>query len=213
MSISLNLMHRTVTALRENVVDDVHIANGFAHHIALLVERIPKALKRFPGSGQGNSRGVSASRGVSQSPAPQNLYASQMADNSQMRDGSEHQWTLGGMAASNNSHGSGHEPLHRLDGYDFNDNGDTFMLMPPPTIPQASNLGHNSVAGASDFSSYGGYGHSAFGFGQDGFGDQGWVALPLDNIFGGQSVQQTGFGPAIDGDDMLEVLLRGNIDT
>ena len=204
-------MHRTVTVLREHVVDDVHIANGFAHHIALLVERIPKALKRFPGPGQGNSRGVSAgpSRRVSQSPGPHSLYTSQVPDNAQVRDGTE-QWSFGGMGS--NGHGSNHDALHHLDGYDFNDDGNTFMLMPPPTNPQTSSLGQPSVSGGGDYGSYGGY-SGAFGFGQDGFGDQGWVALPLDNIFGGQNVQQTGFGPTIDGDDMLDVLLGGNVST
>lgn len=204
MNISLNLMHRTVTALRENTVDDVHIANGFAHHIALLVERIPKALKRFPGSGQGNSRGVSASRGVSQSPAPQTIYASQMPDNSHMRDSntSDQQWPFSGMSGRDNT-------PHPLDGYNFNENGDAFMLMPPPTSSQMG--GHDSMPGTGNYGSYGSgdYSSNGFGFGQDNF-NEGWVALPLDNIFGGQNVQQTGFGPRIDGDDMLEVLL-GNI--
>lgn len=59
----------------------------------------------------------------------------------------------------------------------------------------------------------GGYSGNGYGYGggSDAYGDQGWVALPLDNIFQGQNVQQTGFGPSIDGDDMLEVLLRGNM--
>lgn len=216
MSVSLNLMHRTVTALRECVVDDSHIANGFAHHMALLVERVPKALKRFPGSGQGNSRGASASRGVSQSPAPQSLYASQMADNGRPLAGSsENQWGYGGVGVQGN--GLQHDDRnndrpHPLDGYDFGDSGDAFMLMPPPANPTQSAMGDASM-GAGEYTPYGGYSSNGFGFGNEGFGDQGWVALPLDNIFGGQNVQQTGFGPTIDGDDMLEVLLRGNIGT
>ena len=135
-----------------------------------------------------------------------------------MRDGSaaDQQWAPNGVGGTNNVHTNGEEAFG-LDGMEFNDNGDAFMLMPPPTNPQHLGMGHHpAISGASDYGPYGGgYGNSgsnsAFSFGQDGFADQDWMALPLDNIFGGQNVQQTGFGPAIDGDDMLDVLLGSGI--
>ncbi|KAL1302948.1 hypothetical protein AAFC00_003267 [Neodothiora populina] len=264
MAISLDLMQRTVTAIRSNVVDDVHISNGFATHMSLLVERVPKALKRFPGSGGASvtGSGQGASRAVSQSPAPQGMYAT---SSSSIMGGSERgpagmRGNANGIDnwqsySSNNSRGSNmngssnndnsrtnsgngngnvmtaQPPPHPLDGFDFDDSnnnnnasGDnSFMLMPPPLPP-----GHSS-ASSSDYYNYSNDNNNnsngnttAFGTLLDGIyashagnsgggGDQGWLALPLDNIFAAQNVQQTGFGPAIDGDDMLEVLLGGNM--
>lgn len=223
MNISLSLMDRTVTALRENVVDDVHIANGFAQFVKILTERIPKALKRFPGSGNGTGRGLSTSRGVSQSPAPQSMYTatSQLGAHAQshLREGVSHDqqiWPFNGLANSGNhmQDSNGQEALP-LDGYEFSDNSD-FMIMPPPANHQG--LAQQSMQGAAataDYTQYndgsgaggGGYGGN-HGFALNAYPDPSWMGLPLNNILGGQNVAQTGFGPVIDGNDMLDMLLN-----
>ncbi|GME28722.1 fungal zn binuclear cluster domain containing protein [Neofusicoccum parvum] len=68
VALSLGLMEEAVSALRNCIVDDVHVGNRFADMLITLITRIKSRFVRLAGSGSGRGS-MQASRATSQSPS------------------------------------------------------------------------------------------------------------------------------------------------
>lgn len=68
VALSLGLMEEAVSALRNCIVDDVHVGNRFADMLITLITRIKSRFVRMAGSGSGRGS-LQASRATSQSPS------------------------------------------------------------------------------------------------------------------------------------------------
>ncbi|TKA69824.1 hypothetical protein B0A55_07503 [Friedmanniomyces simplex] len=219
---SLNLMDRTVEALQTCIVDDVHVASRFAELLSRLSQSLKPRLIRITTDGR-----TVRSRRVSQhsTPAPvsaplndasyklqaQQPQQSQQQQHQQAMAGAstpaQPQWNYNNFDTSNVHTSSAYSnPLMGISSsaYDLTDND--YSVMPPPDYMQSP----NQTAGMMGTGAYDPvYGTNTYG-GSSGTED--WLALPLDNLFGisggGAVVNGTMYGPQIDGEDMLEVLLR-----
>ncbi|KAK3110343.1 zinc finger transcriptional activator, partial [Teratosphaeriaceae sp. CCFEE 6253] len=128
------------------------------------------------------------------------------------------QWSYTNFDASNiNDTNFYPNPLHGISAaaYDLTDND--FSVMPPPNYMSSPNQttntanNNNGMLGSGTGAYDPVYGTNTYGVPDSGPED--WLALPLDNLFGinGAVVNQTLYGPQIDGQDMLEVLLNGGV--
>ncbi|KAK5746568.1 zinc finger transcriptional activator [Elasticomyces elasticus] len=211
---SLSWMDRTVEALQTCIVDDVHVASRFAELLSRLSQSLKPRLIRITADGR-----TVRSRRVSQygTPAPvaplnDNTNYRQQTQQQQQQQAmsgampTQQQWNYNNLDNSNINTSNGYN--NSLLGisnntYDLTDND--FSVMPPPDYMQSPNqTGGMMGTGAYDPV----YGTNTYGNN----GPEDWLALPLDNLFGNSGsaiVNQTMYGPQIDGQDMLEVLLRG----
>ncbi|KAK0935198.1 zinc finger transcriptional activator [Friedmanniomyces endolithicus] len=218
---SLNLMDRTVEALQTCIVDDVHVASRFAELLSRLSQSLkPRLIRITTDPRTARSRRVSQYSTPVPVSAPLNdpsyrqqaphFQQSQQHQQQQAMPGAmptQQQWTYPNFDTANpNTTNAYSNPLLGIPSnpYDLTDND--YSVMPPPDYM----LSPNQTTGMMGTGAYDPvYGTNTYG-GSSGTED--WLALPLDNLFGNSSggavVNGTMFGPQIDGQDMLEVLLR-----
>lgn len=217
MALSLSLMDRTVETMRSCVVDDVHLSNRFSNFLEVITNRLRPMIVRMSrtnGATSGNATSRVSSRTESHSPAP---HLSRHPDHSHVRaDGPSYPVH----SDDHSMHHTGRDsPSHNAalygistQAYDIGDSGNSFTVMPPPTMPGSPTMGHPTLHNSEDYgSSYGGFSGHDFGADEHA-GAYDWLALPLDPILqsNGQDVTGTCFGPGIGDYDMLEVLLGGS---
>jgi len=206
---SLALMDGTVEALRTSIVDDVHVASRFADLLDTLTKRIRSRFVRMARNGANSSN-----RDMSDSPVHQMYASGSSLQQSNLRNtpASWQQNQSRNMAMQQDVSQNDLPSSHPLSGisqqaYDYNDSNVPYTLMPPPTNPPSPGLGHATMANGG----YGSYGQTGDGGYDDGTD---WLALPLDPIIAsvGGNVRQTGYGPEVNGYDMLELLLGTSYD-
>lgn len=221
---SLNLLSRTVEALRTCIVDDVHVASRFADLLDVLIQSIKPRLVRIS-AGNGRSRKQShRSTPISGQDVSDNIGQPLQQQQTQQTQGAQpasmlnQQWT-----ASNNI---GRDPMSGISDniYDLTGTRE-HSIMPPPTFTNAVDpllAAGNGAAqpgaaqpGAAQVSAtQSAYEGMSYGNGIDLFNAdmQDWFTLPLDPLINlsGADVNQTMYGPELGGQDMLEVLLSNN---
>jgi hypothetical protein len=209
VAISLNLLSDAVTALRQGIVDDVHVGNRFADLVETLTHRIRSRFVRLAANG---SSGISraGSRSPVQAPlmpppAPlgqsahlQPPYLSATTSNSFQPSVPGSPSLASGRATPLSS------SLWGISAEPYDPNSNSISIMPPPgnyTNFNNSNQ-NNSNANWSQWANSG----ASWGAGQD----QDWLALPLDPLLDqwGAEINQTAMGPDVGGMDMLDILLN-----
>ncbi|TID19047.1 hypothetical protein E6O75_ATG06168 [Venturia nashicola] len=210
---SINLLREAADAMRNSVVDDVHIGLRFAEACDTVTRRVESNFVRVA-AGQGATAG--ASRAHSQSPAVGGSPRMGTPNGVQMPPTTAHpannaHWSndysgLTSMpqdgAFSMGYNGNGHNAfsLNGADAYDPN----TMTIMPPPEFPYPydgtfgnHNPGFNGIQlGTADNAAY--------------MNDQDWLAIdltPLAQVSSGAEVVATHLGPEVNGFDMLDQLL------
>jgi hypothetical protein len=228
--VSLDLQDRTVEALRNYVVDDVHLSNTVARLLELLTSSIRTRFLRFAphdrgADGEGHDR-TSATGSRPHSPS---------REHSTRRDGPSTPWpanqghdtTPGGPGlgyvdtpATGHPMVSGHDPLANIPAQPINSSNLNVSFMPPPpsvyhnyydsnsTFP--NDMDRSSPNHVASSQHMGDSQHSTSGALPD------WFALPLDQFFNSSTgvVDQGlgGTGPMLGEFDMLEVLLNEGYD-
>lgn len=233
VALSLGLMEEAVPALRNCIVDDVHVGNRFADMLITLITRIKSRFVRMAGSGSGRAS-MQASRATSQSPSAPTapgVTANQQTNFPPMMppphpgpgyntNGNNPQWSnynpsgLSGPASPVASNGRATpNPSHPLWGIStetYDPGSNNISVMPPPTFGSPYNsqsqLPNN---GNSQYSGFGSDSNDYGGFGNNGGAD--WLALPLDPLLHsyGADVSSNAYGPDVGGYDLLDVLLNG----
>ena len=217
---SLTLMDRTVEALRNCIVDDVHVASRFADLLDTLTQNLKPRLVRIASDGR-----TVRSRRVSHAGSPepdqttlgavnQRLQAHQQQAPADMMS-SQHHWNYNnGLNQRGMNSTATNDPLFGIsnDTYDLMGPDNNYSIMPPPSLfqsPQSAKMGHNmsTTPSGANYDPYASSNH----FGVDN-SMQDWLALPLDPLINmtGADVNNTMYGPELGGQDMLELLLSGN---
>ena len=220
VSDSLNLMDRTVEALRGCIVDDVHVASRFADLLDTLTQNLKPRLIRIAHDGRtGRSRRMSHQGSPEPVQTPLGIANQKLQHHQQQASAgamaSQQQWNYNTSMAPSamNSNFAQNNPLYGIsnDTYDLM-NDTNFSIMPPPSFEFQSpstklNQNINTTPGGTSYNPYA----NTNNFGSD-VDVQDWFALPLDPLINmsGVDVNQTMYGPEVDGQDMLEVLLGGN---
>ena len=198
---SLELLDRTVQALRVCVVDDVHISNTIANTLQSLITSIRSSFLRFTPGDRG-PKSESRDRTPQHSRQETPYHPEQNQDQHAQR----------GQGASTNpfgynfdhTQGNYHDPLAGIPAQPINLNlGVSFMPPPPSMYPyfgtQNMSNGNSNAAQAMDE-----------GVPPD------WFALPLDTLFNSaESAVDQGFGgigPMVGDSDMLDMILNGQYD-
>jgi hypothetical protein len=215
VAISLNLLSDAVTALRQGIVDDVHVGNRFADLVETLTHRIRSRFVRLAANG---STGISraGSRSPIQAPLmppPAPLgHANHLQPpfnggyqnpNASIPDSPSLGFTASGRATPLSS------SLWGISAEPYDPNSNSISIMPPPgnyaTFNTNSNHTNNNGNANTNWSQWANSG-SSWGAGQD----QDWLALPLDPLLDqwGAEINQTAMGPDVGGMDMLDILLN-----
>lgn len=231
MRVSLDLQDRTVEALRNYVVDDVHLSNTVARLLELLTSSIRTRFLRFAphdrgAEGDGHDRtSVPGSRAHS---PPRESTASR-------RDGPHTGWsatpgqdtTPGGSGlgyvdngAAGHPMGSDHDPLASIPAQPINSSNHNVSFMPPPPSVYYNYYDSNSAVPANDMDRSSPNHVPSSQPMSDSHANSGalpdWFALPLDQFFNSSTgvVDQGlgGTGPMLGEFDMLEVLLNEGYD-
>lgn len=211
---SINLLREAADAMRNSVVDDVHIGLRFAEACDTVTCRVESNFVRVA-AGQGATT-AGASRAHSQSPVVGGSPRMVAPNGLPMPPATAH--------PSNNSHWSNDYsgltsmPQDNVFSMGYNGNGqngfsltgadvydpNTMTIMPPPEFPYQydgtfgnHNSGFNGISLGTDD-------NAAYMSGQD------WLAIdltPLAQVSSGAEVVATHLGPSVDGFDMLDQLL------
>ncbi|KAH7083913.1 hypothetical protein FB567DRAFT_94410 [Paraphoma chrysanthemicola] len=216
VAISLNLLSDAVSALRQGIVDDVHVGNRFADLVETLTHRIRSRFVRLAANG---STGISraGSRSPIQAPLmppPAPLGQSNHLQPHYMGSNTNFQPTgtsvpgspsLGLTASGRATPLS--SSLWGISAEPYDPNSNSISIMPPPgnyTSFNTQNANGNGN-GNTNWSQWANSGAS-WGAGQD----QDWLALPLDPLLDqwGAEINQTAMGPDVGGMDMLDILLN-----
>ncbi|KAE8386725.1 hypothetical protein BDV23DRAFT_138644 [Aspergillus alliaceus] len=218
--VSLDLQDRTVEALRNHVVDDVHLSHAIARLLELLTTSIRTRFLRFAPmdrSGDGEHDRPSAPASRPQSP--------RLRENRQ--NGTSTTWTPGQGATQNlgyvDSNGqqagtpmtSVHDPLAGIPAQPINSSNINVSFMPPPPSVYHNYYDPNATPPAGDLDGSNVPSQSI----QDNTGASSglpdWFALPLDQFFNSSTLVDQGLGgtgPMVGEFDMLEVLLNEQYD-
>ncbi|KAK4505715.1 hypothetical protein PRZ48_003680 [Zasmidium cellare] len=213
---SLNLMDRTVEALRTCIVDDVHVASRFADLLDTLSRNLKPRLVRIAADGRATkSRRVGHHHEYAQQAnlTPMSNQSTHARYDSQASAGAvphqQQQWGYNNMVSPSTV--AGDNPMYGINNETFDPMGanNTYSVMPPPGFSTHSPNTQN----ATNMSTGTPNGYDAFSSGS--FNEQqaqDWYALPLDPILNmsGADVTNSMYGPDIGGQDMLELLLQGN---
>ncbi|KAI2732212.1 transcriptional regulator family: Fungal Specific TF [Penicillium roqueforti] len=230
--VSLDLQDRTVEALRNYVVDDVHLSNTVARLLELLTSSIRTRFLRFAphdrgADGDGHDRtSVSGSR--PHSPSRDHSTTRREGPNTPWSANQGHDTTSGGSGlgyvdtpGTGPPMVSGNDPLANIPAQPINSSNLNVSFMPPPpsvyhnyyesssTFP-ANDMDRSSPNNVPSSQPMGDSHHSTSGALPD------WFALPLDQFFNSSTgiVDQGlgGTGPMLGEFDMLEVLLNEGYD-
>ena len=219
---TLGLLDQAVYALRTFIVDDVHVGNRFADLVDTLTHRIRGRFVRLAANGTstGTSRAQSPPpRSRAQTPnimgPPSAVFPTNPAYPFTNFPGLSRPGSPGGalrgVTASGRATPIPHPGYNSLDGitlesYDISSN--SISVMPPPNFSGGNTNGANGWHNPNW--SGGGNNGGNGGGGGGGFGDQDWLALPLDPLLDqwGADISQTAMGPDVGGMDMLDILLN-----
>ncbi|KAH5423587.1 hypothetical protein HBI23_198410 [Parastagonospora nodorum] len=202
VAISLNLLSDAVTALRQGIVDDVHVGNRFADLVETLTHRIRSRFVRLAANGSaGISRAGSRSpiQAPMMPPPSQNLGHLQPPYIYQNPSTSVPNSPSLGLTASGRATPLS-SSLWGISAEPYDPNSNSISIMPPP-----GNYANFDTSGNSNWGQWANSGAS-WGAGQD----QDWLALPLDPLLDqyGAEINQTAMGPDVGGMDMLDILLN-----
>lgn len=213
VAISLNLLSDAVSALRQGIVDDVHVGNRFADLVETLTHRIRSRFVRLAANG---STGISraGSRSPVQAPLmppPAPLGQSNMQ--AQYTSNSGYQGTgtsIPGSPSMGLTNSGRQTPLSSslwgITAKPYDPNSNSISIMPPPGNYSNFTNGH---ANGNDNTNWSQWADSGASWGAGGH-DQDWLALPLDPLLDqwGSEINQTAMGPDVNGMDMLDILLN-----
>ncbi|CRL26142.1 Fungal transcriptional regulatory protein, N-terminal [Penicillium camemberti] len=228
--VSLDLQDRTVEALRNYVVDDVHLSNTVARLLELLTSSIRTRFLRFAphdrgADGEGHDR-TSVPDSRTHSPSREHSTTRRDGPSTPWSASQGHDTTSAGLGyadtpAAGHPMGSGHDPLANIPAQPINSSNLNVSFMPPPpsvyhnyydsnsTFP-ANDLDRSSPSHVASSQTMGDGHHPTSGALPD------WFALPLDQFFNSSTgvVDQGlgGTGPMLGEFDMLEVLLNEGYD-
>lgn len=196
-------MDQAVAALREHVVDDVHVMNNFCDLCDNLTARIRSRFVRMAAYSakyekymkeKAKSRSTEKTSPASKVQATVPLASvSPSVSTEQWASGSQGYMPNTSMLTSNNADNNILYSISR-DTYDPETNN--MSIVPPPTFQ------YN--AAGSDTSSY------DYSIPFDNAYQSDWLALPLDPLVNdqfGANITQTTYGPDVNGLDLLDVLL------
>ncbi|KGO40967.1 hypothetical protein PEX1_031470 [Penicillium expansum] len=230
--VSLDLQDRTVEALRNYVVDDVHLSNTVARLLELLTSSIRTRFLRFAphdrgADGEGPDR-TSVPDSGPHSPSREHSTTRRDGPSTPWPANQGHDTTSGGSGlgyvdtpGSGHPMVSGHDPLANIPAQPINSSNLNVSFMPPPPSVYHNYYESNSTFPANDMDrsspnqvassqTMGDSHHSTSGALPD------WFALPLDQFFNSSTgvVDQGlgGTGPMLGEFDMLEVLLNEGYD-
>ncbi|KAL2701055.1 hypothetical protein AAEP93_007874 [Penicillium crustosum] len=228
--VSLDLQDRTVEALRNYVVDDVHLSNTVARLLELLTSSIRTRFLRFAphdrgADGEGHDR-TSVPDSRTHSPSREHSTTRRDGPSTPWSASQGHDATSAGLGyadtpAAGHPMGSGHDPLANIPAQPINSSNLNVSFMPPPPSVYHNYYDSNSTFPANDMErsspnhvassqSMGDGHHPTSGALPD------WFALPLDQFFNSSTgvVDQGlgGTGPMLGEFDMLEVLLNEGYD-
>jgi hypothetical protein len=214
-----------VEALRNYVVDDVHLSNTVARLLELLTSSIRTRFLRFAPHDRGaedshDRTSVSGSRPHS----PSRESASARRDGPHASWSNQHDTTSGGAGLgyvdTNGAMGSGHDPLASIPAQPINSSNLNVSFMPPPPSVYHNYYDSNSTFLTNDMDRSS-PNHAASSQAMDGHGATSgappdWFALPLDQFFNSSTGVVDhglgGTGPMLGEFDMLEVLLNEGYD-
>lgn len=221
VAISLNLLSDAVDALRQGIVDDVHVGNRFADLVETLTHRIRSRFVRLAANG---SSGISraGSEGPIQAPlmpppaplgqatghlAPTYLSAASAGQGFQGTGTSVPGSPSMGVPASGRA-----TPLSTslwgISAEPYDPNSNSISIMPPPGNYTNFNSNSSSNNATTNGNNWGQWSNNNANWnaGQD----QDWLALPLDPLLDqwGAEINQTAMGPDVGGMDMLDILLN-----
>ena len=205
VAISLNLLSDAVTALREGIVDDVHVGNRFADLVETLTRRIRSRFVRLQANG---SAGMSRAGSRSPVQVPLMPPPAPLGQANHLAPPYTYQPTPSSPGTLHLS-GSGRatplsSSLWGISAEPYDPNSNSISIMPPPGNYANYNTS-NANGNNTNWSQWANSGAS-WGAGQD----QDWLALPLDPLLDqwGAEINQTSMGPDIGGMDMLDILLN-----
>lgn len=232
MRVSLDLQDRTVEALRNYVVDDVHLSNTVARLLELLTSSIRTRFLRFAphdrgADGEGHDR-TSVPDSRTRSPSREHSTTRRDGPSTPWSANQGHDTTSAGLGyadtpAAGHPMGSGHDPLANIPAQPINSSNLNVSFMPPPpsvyhnyydsnsnsTFP-TNDMDRSSPNHVASSQTMGDSHHPTSGALPD------WFALPLDQFFNSSTgvVDQGlgGTGPMLGEFDMLEVLLNEGYD-
>ncbi|KJX99224.1 Fungal Zn binuclear cluster domain containing protein/C6 transcription factor [Zymoseptoria brevis] len=211
---SLTLMDRTVEALRTCIVDDVHVASRFADLLDTLARNLKPRLIRIAADGRaGRSRRVShagltaqhaqTGYGPNGRQHEQQQQAQARATSGSTPNASQQWGAYNNMMLPNGTPGNNALFGISNDTYDLMGNDNSYTVMPPPGF--GTHSPNNIMSSGPGSGNYDPYSTSS------NFGEQDWLALPLDPLLNmSGDVEQTMYGPQLGGQDMLELLLNSN---
>ncbi|KAH8691737.1 hypothetical protein GQ44DRAFT_667086 [Phaeosphaeriaceae sp. PMI808] len=214
VAISLNLLSDAVHALRQGIVDDVHVGNRFADLVETLTHRIRSRFVRLAANG---SAGLSraGSRSPIQAPLmppPTTLGQTNHLQAPPYMGTGTYQGTgtsvPGSPSLGLTSSGRAtplSSSLWGISAEPYDPNSNSISIMPPPGNYAGFNTNANHNNGNTNWSHWANSGAS-WGAGQD----QDWLALPLDPLLDqwGAEINSTAMGPDVGGMDMLDILLN-----
>ncbi|CAI7645429.1 unnamed protein product [Penicillium viridicatum] len=227
--VSLDLQDRTVEALRNYVVDDVHLSNTVARLLELLTSSIRTRFLRFAphdrgAEGEGHDR-TSGPDSRTHSPSREHSTTRRDGPSTPWSANQGHDTTSAGLGYADtpagHPMGSGHDPLANIPAQPINSSNLNVSFMPPPPSVYHNYYDSNSTFPANDMDrsspnniassqTMGDSHHPTSGALPD------WFALPLDQFFNSSTgvVDQGlgGTGPMLGEFDMLEVLLNEGYD-
>ncbi|KAJ5399947.1 hypothetical protein N7465_010436 [Penicillium sp. CMV-2018d] len=227
--VSLDLQDRTVEALRNYVVDDVHLSNTVARLLELLTSSIRTRFLRFAphdrgADGEGHDR-TSVPDSRTHSPSREHSTTRRDGPSTPWSANQGHDTTSAGLGYADtpagHPMGSGHDPLANIPAQPINSSNLNVSFMPPPPSVYHNYYDSNSTFPANDMDrsspnhvassqTMGDSQHPTSGALPD------WFALPLDQFFNSSTgvVDQGlgGTGPMLGEFDMLEVLLNEGYD-
>jgi hypothetical protein len=198
--LAIEQMKRLIGAVREYIVDDIHIGNRFAQTTEALLERITTRLIRFNPAGNpngvngmGNGNGLEAS--IPNSPAMLAGNHSGMNGQTFLNGANQIPTTADPSMIFNSTAMGGYAMDHHQFGNDQHQHQHHMML--PPGMADMNGGGNNTDYSMVDPNLTG----------------SDWMSLPLDTLFSlepGAEISASGFGPDVNGFDMLDVILKGN---
>jgi hypothetical protein len=214
VAISLGLMDKAVSALRDCVVDDVHLGIRFADLLATLTSRIRSRFVRMAATGPGSSHPNSNAGDNRESATNGTLQNFNISEQLQQ------QWQSNGYDPTGNNQTNGtttngrtspiQNPLLGISTESIDPTGGNVSIMPPPSFaftPSAYGDGGQGNGGSIDGNQSGQANFlmtSEVGYMPD------WLALPLDPLLNsyGAGVNQTAEGVNVGGYDLLDILLN-----
>jgi hypothetical protein len=218
---SLERMDKAIKALRDCIVDDVHIGNRFADVAELMTARMKSRLVRVAANGGATT--AAASEGgsptatdqtfiVPQNGLPTSHPATQQWANMQGQMSDTMQQNMQNFSQDYTSNGrmTPNTPNYALsDAQMYNPDASEHSIMPPPNF-YGGQFGNPYDGGAAGSSGYNGNVTNMDNGGQQYMGDQmggDWYAVPLDPVINsyGADVSSTMFGPNIGDFDLLDM--------